>query len=96
MLTKQKNKTQLDEILEIVSFIKDNAAMKDDVERGFSAIHTELQDIRADLDQIKKELRQLDKRTKEDTDALGKDFMNLNQRVAALEEKLKRFELARN
>ena len=82
------NEKILQEILETVTFIKDNAAMKADMDTGFDSVHAELESIRNELSDIKQKLADLEKRTQEDGDAAVTDIVDLRQRVEKIERQL--------
>lgn len=77
-----KKNNNLDDVIEIVSFIKDSMATKDDLkdlenrmDQRFDEIQQELKSINDELDYIKAELAKLEKRTREDVDVAGKDVI---------------------
>lgn len=85
---------KLDDILEIVTFLKDHAAMQEDMDARFERIDGELRAIRADIENIKHRLTALEKRTLEDADAASKDILELRRRVDELERKIATLEHA--
>ncbi|OGH74437.1 MAG: hypothetical protein A3G00_00710 [Candidatus Magasanikbacteria bacterium RIFCSPLOWO2_12_FULL_43_12] len=104
----EDNKT-LQEILETVNstfetvnFIKDNAVTKDEfnefkeeVNGRFDNLESELRSIRIELIDINRRLDQLEKRTKEDSDAHASDILELRQRVQMLERQVGQLQPAR-
>ncbi|OGH72284.1 MAG: hypothetical protein A2921_00245 [Candidatus Magasanikbacteria bacterium RIFCSPLOWO2_01_FULL_43_20b] len=104
----EDNKT-LQEILETVNstfetvnFIKDNAVTKDEfnefkeeVNGRFDNLESELRSIRIELIDINRCLDQLEKRTKEDSDAHASDILELRQRVQMLERQVGQLQPAR-
>jgi len=101
----QKFNEKLDDILEIVQFIKDNSASKDDIkdmatksdiarleekmDQGFADLRSELAGIHSELEEIKKDLSKLEKRTCEDDDAMISSNFKLRSRVKRLEKQVK-------
>ena len=86
---------------ETVNFIKDNAVTKDEfnefkneVNGRFDTLESELRSIRIELTDIKSRLDQLEKRTKEDSDAHASDVLELRQRVQILERQVKQLQPA--
>ncbi|MEK7532714.1 MAG: hypothetical protein AAB579_03900 [Patescibacteria group bacterium] len=84
----QEMNQKLDEILKIVTFIKDNAAMQKDVDARFERIEEDLRAIRADISEIKERLTKLEKRALEDADASAQEIIELRQRVDELERRV--------
>ncbi|MBI4992803.1 MAG: hypothetical protein HZC26_01525 [Candidatus Magasanikbacteria bacterium] len=93
---------------ETVNFIKDNAVTKDEFEEfkgevnkkfdevngRFDTLESELRSICIELKDIKFRLAQLEKRTKEDSDAHASDILELRQRVQMLERQVKQLQPA--
>ncbi|MEK7481240.1 MAG: hypothetical protein AAB633_00645 [Patescibacteria group bacterium] len=95
----EETNKKLDDILEIVTFIKDNAAMqsdmdarfdelRSDMDARFDEVKSELSAIRTDISDIKQRLTALEKRTLEDANVAAQDILELRQRVDELERKL--------
>jgi len=102
-----------DDILEIVNFIKDNAATQESVDRidekfenkignlhadmsqNFSSVHSELAEIKNELNDIKQKINQTINTERDDTRVIGGDYLKLLKRVKVMEEKIQQLELAR-
>lgn len=105
----QETKQKLDEILELVHFIKDNAAtqesvndlkgefniLKNEMHAGFASIRSELRAVRDELEDIKKRLTALEKCTKDDDNAMANVVIKLKDEIKKLENRVKTLELAR-
>ena len=109
MKNKNSDSQKIDDILEIVQFIKDNAAMKDDLKslatkvslmesrmnQGFNSLSSELESIREELGEVKKELKAISQRDFQDSTALSHDYLGLGRKIIKIETRLKQLELAR-
>ena len=91
----EENKT-LQEILDAVTFVKDNAVTKKEFYDEIGVLRQEMQSdfarIDAELESIKTSLDGLEKRTREDADASANDVVDLRRRVDVLERQLKNFQ----
>lgn len=112
----ETNEKTLQDILNIVTFIRDNAALQSSVEKiesdvstlksdvsairvemeqGFDSIHAELASIRNEIAEIKLTLKQTIETEKDDTRAIGGNYLNLLKRVVTMEEKIRILEKQR-
>lgn len=100
-----KKETTLNEVME---FLQENMVTKQEFNetmKGFTTkqdfdefrteITGELRMIRNELEEIKKRLNILEKRTIEDADAAAKDVVELRRRVENLEKQIKQLQASR-
>ena len=99
---------KLDEILEIVRFIKDNGATQESVDdldkkvdgldKRMDGLENELSGVRSELQSVKDEIllqiKRLEDKTQSDNDALARDYVKLVRRVEVLENQFKRLQVA--
>lgn len=95
----QETQQKLDEILEVVQFMQENVAMKEDIirveqkltslEQGQSSIHTRLDSIEKELQGLRKDFDMLERRTREDVNVSVKDIFDLKRRIEELENKVR-------
>lgn len=102
------NDQKLEELLEMVRFIKDHAATQESVEKlgfkvsnleskvdqGFTDIIMELRAIHGELDDIRQELKKLELRTREDADSASDVYVKFQRRLEILEKRVQHLELA--
>ncbi|PLX28835.1 hypothetical protein C0581_00915 [Candidatus Parcubacteria bacterium] len=102
-----QTQTKINEILEIVTFIKDNAAMQKDMDERFERVEARLDNIeerlssleedvrliKQDLRKIKKELERVELKTQKDEDATAHLYIELKGRIKKLEQKIRNIEL---
>ena len=91
----QEMNQKLDDLLEIVTFIKDNAVpheefsnFRDEVNERFDKIETDIRAIRADISDIKTRLTALEKNTTEDINAMAQEITALKERLSIVEQQL--------
>ena len=99
-MEENKIQQQLDEILEIVLFIKDNAASKEDIKdmatkADIAELKADIQSLKSDLDDIKIRLARLEakfeileKRDREDSGAFASDILDFKKRLLAAEKNI--------
>lgn len=89
----------LNDILSIVQFLKDNAAMKQDMDERFDkveadivSIHSELASVRTDIANLSARLENLEKHWQEDSDVQAQELVDLRGRVVKLETEVARLQ----
>lgn len=101
MSEQNNNNVTTDEILE---FLKENMVMKEDfdglkgefgefrkeIKGEIKEIRLILYEIQKELEEIRYRLDNLEKRTREDADALAKDVIELHRRLGIAEEVIKK------
>ncbi|OGH77988.1 MAG: hypothetical protein A2469_01135 [Candidatus Magasanikbacteria bacterium RIFOXYC2_FULL_40_16] len=97
---KEDNK-KFNEILEIVKFIKNSSATKDDLselqemfEQNMSGVKTQLFSVENELDDIKEILKKLEVRVEEDTDSVTRNVCVLEKKFKKLHQKVSRLQTA--
>ena len=87
-MKKQRNKIEenLEDLLEIVGTIKDNMATKDDIKNMATKDDIKNMATKYDIERLSEEMNtrfdSLEKRTRQDTDALARDYLRLGKRIA--------------
>ena len=91
-ITTNEIKNTLDELVE---FLQENMATKDDIknldqkiDHVYSSLSSQIHSVEIELEDIKKRLDRLEKRTIEDADAAAKDILELRKRVEILERRV--------
>lgn len=106
----QEVKQNTADILEIVNFIQENAASKEDLKElatgtavekidkdmdtSFTDIKIQLQAMDIELEDIKRRLDSIELRTKDDDDVIVKDVIQLRERVNKIEKNLRQLQSA--
>lgn len=67
--------------------------VRTEMEQGFTDVRGEIRSIWKSLEEIKEDLKKLQKTTKEDSDAQGGSIVLLFQKIEKLEKRLKKLEL---
>ncbi|OGG58174.1 hypothetical protein A2853_01505 [Candidatus Kaiserbacteria bacterium RIFCSPHIGHO2_01_FULL_55_17] len=84
---KSRGKSETREILQIVNFIKDRMATREEVNEGFSEVRADLRDIRQELKDIKHRLDVLEDQFK-NLKGVTKEIDELRDRVRTIEKQL--------
>lgn len=66
---------------------------KDETRASFGGQTIKLEFIRSDIEQLKKDIAAVSRRTREDDDAFMKELVKLKTRVAELEKRLKKMKV---
>ncbi|KKW17529.1 MAG: hypothetical protein UY58_C0002G0015 [Candidatus Magasanikbacteria bacterium GW2011_GWA2_50_22] len=86
---------------EVLDFLKEHMVMREDFEefktntdKKFDSIEARLFEIQNELQDIRKSLEALERRTKEDADAVSQDIIELRKRVDFLEAQVQQLQTA--
>lgn len=89
----QEINKKLDDILEIVTFVKDNAAtrqefneLRKEMNERFDRIDADIRAMRAEISDLKIRLTALEKRTVEDADVFVRELFDVKKRIDGLEK----------
>lgn len=67
--------------------------VRSEMEQGFTDVRSEIRSIWKSLEEIKEDLKKLQKTAIEDSDAQGKSIVVLSEKIEKLEKRLKKLEL---
>lgn len=84
----------IEDIVEILHTMQDHTdeqfkELKNEMEDGFASVRSEIKNLWKELEEIKKRLEKLGKRTLEDDNAFGQEIFDLRQKVDGMEKALK-------